>query len=523
MVAVAAEKKERKEAGLSLGERLALIGLIDEGMRQPTRDAPLAADLFGNLWSLVSKTASGAKIDRLKPEESRNGFQVFEIHAESGETLGRMNMIYLKKPIPCYYLVYVEVAPPFRKHGLGRRILEKFRDFLTEKSAIGILDNIIPEDDPTFTIYLKQNWAPIEDFIGPGFSKPEDGYMVFIPNELDKDSLRGAVIKLLCHIQRKRAVIDMRDNEAMVRQTINEFKELHGALLAYFQPQLQAGDYTPLLRFMFTRFVTKLVAFRRRIGELLGYTGGESMEQITLSPETAAIPITSHAPGEPAGGQVLLAWNGDVPLSREFHKNPRRAIERLPNYKRPSLAAWLREKGRENDENLTLGDLMDLGFDPTRLKEITLDGRDYIFERIQARQLPDLERTRELLNQLQGLLAGAKARGANIQVNPPLLAVVNRAAAYVLRPKVGGIHWEEAAEQVHIDPVLKVMNPTMRLDRLTTATVRTALEIAADKLQQNPRDLRELFACFVSWDITTNRPRVAADPSGAFFETVWLA
>lgn len=117
-------KAEKKSLGLN--ERLGLIGLIDEGMRAGSSKTPLIASLFNNLWDLVSETVSGSKIDRLKPEESRNGFRVIEINAESGENLGRLNMMYLKKPIPCYYLTYVEVAEPFRRKGLGNRILEIF-------------------------------------------------------------------------------------------------------------------------------------------------------------------------------------------------------------------------------------------------------------------------------------------------------------------------------------------------------------------------------------------------------------
>ncbi|MFC1820746.1 MBL fold metallo-hydrolase, partial [Thermodesulfobacteriota bacterium] len=106
--------KKRSRNRLSLNERLGLIGLIDEGMRMGSSKTPLTEDLFSNLWDLVSETVSGSKIDRLKPEDSRNGFRVFEINAESGENMGRLNMLYLKKPLPCYYLAYVEVAPPFR-------------------------------------------------------------------------------------------------------------------------------------------------------------------------------------------------------------------------------------------------------------------------------------------------------------------------------------------------------------------------------------------------------------------------
>ena len=71
-------------------------------------------------------------------------------------------MLYLNKPIPCYYLVYVEVAAPFRNKGLGNLVLRVFRDFLVQKAAVGILDNIIPGNDPTYDIYLKLNWKPIE-------------------------------------------------------------------------------------------------------------------------------------------------------------------------------------------------------------------------------------------------------------------------------------------------------------------------------------------------------------------------
>lgn len=154
------------ERGIRLGDRLGLIELIDEGMRIGSPESPIVADLFDDLWELVSRAVSGSKIDPLKFEESPNGFRVFEINADNEENLGRLNMLYLKKPIPCYYLVYVEVSAPYRRRGLGTRVLEHFRDFLIEKSAVGILDNIIPRDDSTYDIYLKQAWEPVEAIIG---------------------------------------------------------------------------------------------------------------------------------------------------------------------------------------------------------------------------------------------------------------------------------------------------------------------------------------------------------------------
>jgi len=51
---------------LSLNERLALIGLIEEGIRGGASDSAIIADLFTELGDLVNATVSGAKIDRLR-------------------------------------------------------------------------------------------------------------------------------------------------------------------------------------------------------------------------------------------------------------------------------------------------------------------------------------------------------------------------------------------------------------------------------------------------------------------------
>ncbi|MEW5723097.1 MAG: GNAT family N-acetyltransferase [Thermodesulfobacteriota bacterium] len=510
---------------LTLNERLALIGLIDEGMKGGLDQAPIVADLFDNLWELVNRTVAGATIERVQAEDARNGFKVLEITGESGETLGYLNMLYLKKPLPCYYLVYVEVAPPFRKQGLGHRILDHLRDFLSQKSALGLLDNIIPKEDPTNDLYNKHAWEPIENIIGDAAAEGLEEYMVYVPSRWAGRPIRRPLIKLVHHLRRRRAVIDMRDNEAMVRQTIAEFRDLYSALLTYFAEDLAQGRPTPLLRFMFTRFVTKLVAFRRRIGDLLGYTGGESMEQIKLAPAIAALPLQSYAPRELAGRPEPALGDRDLlaRLPRELVEDPPRAIEALPNYHRPSLTWWLEERGRLAGDPLTVGDLMDLGFDPTRLKELNLDGTDYIFERIQARQLPDLEAKQALLRKASQSLAGAVAARARILVNPPLLALRNRGNAYVLRRKIPGIHWEEAVGQLKTNPALKPINAHLNLDRLIQATARQAFAAAAQDLGADEDHLRRHLACFVSWDLASNQPGLVVDFSGHYLESVWLA
>lgn len=517
-------RQDREPKHLSLGERLGLIGLIEEGMRQGSKRSAVAPDLFANLWELVATTVSGSKIDRLKPDEAPNGFHVLEINAETGENLGRLNMLYLRKPLPCYYLVYVEVALPYRNKGLGNRILRYFRDFLLEKSALGVLDNIIPKDDPTFDVYLKHAWVSIDEILDVVPEGTED-YMLFIPPRFQDRDISRSVLKLVHHLKRRRAAIDMKDNEAMVRQTIGEFRELYAALLTYFQKELDSGHSAPLMRFMFTRFVTKLIAFRRRISDLLGYTGGESLEQITLDPRVAALPVQSYAPHDLAGPTTLeLDVDGLWPhLPQALRNDPSWGIENLPNYLRPSLVAWLVKNNRSHNTGLTVGDLMDLGFDPTRLKEIVIDGQEYIFERLQARQLPELMKKQEILHYLGGLLQGAMAVKAPIQTNPPILIISNRGHTYALRRKIPGIHWEEAVEQLLTAESLKAVNATVRFDRLIQATVRQAFETVSRQLKMKEQALRDNLVAFISWNLEDNRPRVVVDMTGNFFEGVWLA
>ncbi|MEA3359065.1 MAG: hypothetical protein U9R17_06630 [Thermodesulfobacteriota bacterium] len=517
--------KTVKQQKLGINERMGLIGLIYEGMKLGSTESPDLPDLFNDLWDLVNKTISGSKIGRLKPENSQNGFSVFEINAESGENLGRLNMLYLKKPIPCYYLVYVEVALPFRNKGLGNRILEYFRDFLIKKSAVGILDNIIPEEDPTYNIYLKQAWEPVEAIIGYSISGNEDNYMIFVPPRFQNKDIRDSVLKLVQHLKRKRDVIDMRDNELMVSRTIAEFREVYSALLTYFNSEIEKGEASVLMRFMFTRFITKLIAFRRRIGELLGYTGGDSLEQIVLSPKVAALPLQSYAPPNLSSKPsfVMGDKNLQILLPEAFKKNPAHFVESLPNYSRPSLLAWLKEQGKTLSHVLTIGDLMDIGFDPTRLKEITINDNEFIFERIQVKQLPELEKKKELMEKIASRITGGHTMGFRLKSNPPLLTIRNRGNAYILRRKVAGIHWEEAVEQLQTAPHLKDLNASTKVDRIIISSVQRAKDITAEELTEAERSLIDLLTCFVSWDLRSNRPKLIIDFSGTFIESVWMA
>ena len=509
---------------LSLNERLALISLIDEGIRGGASNSALTTDLFTELGNLVNATVSGARIDRLRSSHA-NGFNTLEITADSGENLCRLNMLYLNKPIPCYYLVYVEVASPFRNRGLGNRILSAFSDFLTKRSAVGILDNIIPPQDATYDIYLKLSWRPAEAVTGIPDRDGQSRYMVFIPPGLAGRELNTPVRKAIHHIKRKRAAIDMRDNELMVQKTIEEFKDLYAAMMTYFEKEIRSEGPSSIVRFMFTRFVTKLLGFRRRIGRLVGYTGGESLEQIILSPEVRAMPVQSYAPRELVDKTHLLSGDRELwfELPETLKANPARMIESLPNYRRPSLVAWLESQGRSSSDALTIGDLMDLGFDPTRLKETSLRGQEYIFERLQTRMVPLVERKKELIDRVMPDLDGVRIKNARVRGNPPLLLIRDRGNAYVLRRKVDGIHWEEAVEQLQTAPALKGFNRGISADALVMSTVRHVSQWLRERLGEQEEQIMDLFTFFVAWDLAENRPKVVVDVSGSYLETVWIA
>jgi len=279
------------------------------------------------------------------------------------------------------------------------------------------------------------------------------------------------------------------------------------------------------MRFMFTRFVTKYLGFRRRISQLVGYTGGESLEQIVLDTGIRGLPVQSYAPRDLAGSPVFQAGDKELwlHLPEVLKKFPARIIESLPNYRRPNLVSWLEEKRISSSDTLTIGDLLDLGFDPTRLKEITIEGDDFIFERVQARMLPQLERRKELLQCVAAELGGIRLRNTAVQVNLPRLVIRDRGNGYVLRRKLPGIHWEEAVDQLQSAPGLKGLNESMAIDRMTRSTVRKTQDWLKAHLNKEDDYLLDQFTYFVSWDLEANQPRLVVDFAGSYLESIWVA
>lgn len=520
-----AEIRERFERnGIGLKDALSVIDMTFEDQISRLK-APSPYEAFKGLNRLIDRTAHGAKIERFRPKDDSQPFHNLEIHTEEGEILGYLNMMYLKRVIPSYYLVYVEVMPPFRRLGLGNKILNAFMEFVKDKKAIGLLDNIIPPAEATYEIYTKLGWKSIKDFIGNGMADDSGNYMVFIPDSIQAQDLKKELIRILFNLRKKRPVIDMHDNEDMVKRTIEEFRSVYDTLTQLFDTELSSGTFSPLMRFMFTRLTTKLIGFRRRISSLIGYTGGESLEQISFPDRIKELPIQPYSLWKLDKDDVGI-WGDEGILKNlpgELEEEPTLFIEGLPLYKRPYLHNWMERKESCSFQHLKISDLLDLGFDPTRLREFQHEGVDYIFERISSHFFPHLAKKRRLLKKIAKCTSGMQFRGAAIHINPPLLILRDRGNIYALRKKVEGIHLQEALDQLRTSPYLREMNRTVGVDRTIVTTINEIKDGLEKKLNSSFQGEIEELTYFIPWDIEKNIPKIHADISGVSMDRLWIA
>ena len=520
-----AEIRERfKRAGIGLKDALAVIDMtLDDQSGELAALPPY--EVFRGLNKLIERTVHGTKIERFRPQEGSQPFQIFEIRAEGGDVLGYLNMIYLRKPIPCYYLVYVEVLPSFRDRGLGNKILKAFREFVEDKKAVGLLDNIIPSEEPTYGIYTKLGWKSVKKSLGNDVGNEQGNYMVFVPGSIKTPDLRDKLIKLLFNLRKKRSIIDMRDNEDMVKRTIGEFRSLYVSLVRLFDAELSSGTSTPLMRFMFTRFTTKLIGFRRRIADLLGYTGGESLEQISISGRIRELTIQPYSLWHLKDDEPQISGEKEIlrNLPGRLKKEPTLFIEGLLPYRRPYLSSWMERRANRPSLDLKISDLLDLGFDPTRLREFRHEGLDYIFERLSPHFLSSFEKKRTCLMKIAERTSRMRFRGAAIRVNAPLAIYRDRGNVYILRRKVEGIHSQEALDQLRTSPYLEEMNRAVGIDRAILRTINDIKKWLVTKLDSDFREEIDELTFFVPWDIEKNIPRIPVDITGVSLDTIWIA
>jgi len=526
--AVVSESEENKERvnGPQIGLK-DILAVVDMAMGEQSGVSDFSSlhEVFGELHALINKTVRETKIKRISPGEGNRLFHTFEIHSDRGEVLGHLNMIYLKKPITSYYLVYVEVLPPFRGKGLGAKILGTFGEFVEASRTIGLLDNIIFPEEPTYTLYAKHGWRPIEDFIGPDTVAGNAHYMIYVPESVKITDPKGKFTKLLFNVKKKRPVIDLHDNDAFVRRTFEEFRHVYAALNQFFEKELQAGTSSPFMCYILTKFVTNVLGFRRRIATFLGYTGEESLDQISISDQIKDLPILPYSIWSPHESRVEIWEEAEAlrHLPERLMKEPTVFIEDLPLYRRPYLFPWIEEKGIDRSLRLKISDLMELGFDPTRLRAFRHQEKDYIFERISPSLLPSIEKLRSLMKKISGRISGIRFCHAAILINLPLAVFLDSGNGYILRKKVGGIHSEEALDQLRSSPHLKEMNRAAGIDRALVSTINEVNGWLRKAL--GPRVGREIedLTFFVPWDFENNMPKVTVDVSGVFLDTLWIA
>ena len=520
-----AEIRERIDrAGIGLKDALSVIDMTFEDQIGRI-EAPSPYEAFTGLDKLIDLTAHGAKIERFKPRDNRQPFHTLEIHTEEGDVLGYLNMIYLKRIITCYYLVYVEVMPPFRGLGLGYRILKDFMEFAKGKKAVGLLDNIIPSEEVTYEIYTKLGWKNIKDLIGNGVADGCGNYMAFVPDSIQAHDLKNKLIKLLFNLSKKRPVIDMHDNEDMVKRTIEEFCSVSKALEGLFDAEISSGTANPLMRFMFTRLTTKLIGFRRRIAALIGYTGGESLEQISFSDRIKELQILPYSLWKSEKDHAGIWDNKKVLLNLpgKLKEEPTYFIEGLPFYKRPYLYDWMEKMGTHPSQPLKISDLLDLGFDPTRLREFHHEGVDYIFERVSPHFLNSLVKKKRFMRKIEKCMSMLLFQQTILRINPVLLIFRDRGNVYALREKVEGIHSEEAFDQLRTSRYLKEMNRAVGIDRLLVRTINDIRKSLEARFKSCFRQEIEDLTYFFPWDIDRNIPRVHVDASGASLDRIWIA
>ncbi len=279
------------------------------------------------------------------------------------------------------------------------------------------------------------------------------------------------------------------------------------------------------MRYMFTKFVTKVLGFRRQIATLVGYTGGESLDQISLSDQIKDLPILPFSVWSPHETRVEIWEEAEViqHLPERLMKDPTFFIEALPLYQRPYLLSWIKEKGIDRSLHLKISDLMELGFDPTRLRAFRHQEEDYIFERISPSFLPSVEKLRNLLEKISGHASGIRFSHAALLINPPLAVFLDRGNGYILRRKVEGIHSEEALDQLRSSPHLKQMNMAVGIDRALISTINEVNGWLRKVL--GPMAGREIedLTFFVPWDLEKNMSKVTVDVSGVFLDTLWIA
>jgi hypothetical protein len=210
-------------------------------------------------------------------------------------------------------------------------------------------------------------------------------------------------------------------------------------------------------------------------------------------------------------------------LPEQLKEGPTLFIEDLPFYRRPYLLSWMRKKGVGHSQGLKISDLLELGFDPTKLREFRHEGVDYIFERISPLSLPSIEKKIKWLKRMTEPLSRIRFHNATLETNPPLAILQERGNVYVLRKKVKGIHLEEALEQLRTSPHLNGMNRAVGIDHALVLTINEIKSWVRRAFHLSPREEIEDLTFFIPWELEKNIPGIHVDISAVSLDRLWIA
>jgi hypothetical protein len=173
---------------------------------------------------------------------------------------------------------------------------------------------------------------------------------------------------------------------------------------------------------------------------------------------------------------------------------------------------------------LTIADLLDLGFDPTRLREFRHQEQTIIFERVSPAFLAGVKARGALLEKIDRKTSGLRLNGTQIRINPISDWILDRGNGYILRRKIAGIHWEEAAAQCRENPRLAFLNRQLSLDRIISRTVRDIRDWIQDHIRFPKKTSLADLAFFIPWNIESNRPLFSIDDATRpYLEMIWIA
>jgi serine/threonine protein kinase len=172
---------------------------------------------------------------------------------------------------------------------------------------------------------------------------------------------------------------------------------------------------------------------------------------------------------------------------------------------------------------MNISDLLELGFDPTKLKEFRQDGVEYIFERTSPRFLSSIEKKKRFLAKIAEIISDVRFHQAGVQINPPLAILQDKGNVYILRRKVEGIHLEEGLDQLRTSPRLKEMNRAVGIDRTVVMMINEIKEWLRKVCDSSLHEEIDDLTFFVPWDLQKDFPKLVVDDTGTSLHTLWVA